>query len=130
MPGVAKSVDEVEQALADLLANYSVEKGSGVEALPYLRAYYREVLDERERPVMVAALRRWLSPEDYLHPREGAPRNLWWVARALAGDLGLTDLVPDLETLADVAESATPPPQGTYTAKGLRETAARLEARA
>ncbi len=123
-----RTVDEVEQALADLLADYSVEKGSGVEAMPHLGAYYRDVLDESEHPLMVAALRRWLSPEEYLHPREGQPADLWWTARVLAGDLHLTDLAPDLEALAEVTESESPP-QGINTAKGLRETAEQISDR-
>ena len=123
---MTRTVDEVEQALADLLANYSVEKGSGVEALPHMRAYYRDVLDESERPLMVGALRRWLSPEAYLNAPPGQPAGLMWTARALAGELDLIELVPDLVGAAAVAESQTPPPQGFYTAKGLRETAERI----
>jgi hypothetical protein len=123
-----RTVDEVEQALADILANYSVDKGNGWEPMPYLRAYYQDVLGENERPVMVKALRRWLSPEQFLAPRPGQPATLWWTARALASDLNLTDLVPDLVALADVAEPQTPPPEGLYTAKGLREAAARISA--
>lgn len=106
--------DEVEQALADILANYSVEKGSGWEPMPYLRAYYQDVLGENERPAMVKALRRWLSPEQYLAPRPGQPATLWWTARANASDLNLTDLVPDLMALADVAESQTPPGRAVH----------------
>lgn len=130
MSGVTRTVDNIEQALADLVANYSVAKGNGWEPMPHLTAYYRDVLDDSERPLMVVALRRWLSPEQYLNPAPGQPPDLWWTARALAADLRLTDLAPDLLALAEVAESRTPPPVGIYTARGLRETAAEIATRA
>jgi hypothetical protein len=123
---VTRTVDDIEQALADLVANYSVEKGNESEPLPYLTAFYRRVLDESERPLMVVALRRWLSPEQYLNPAPGQPSGLWWTAKALAAELHLTDLAPDLMALAEVAESRTPSPDGIYTAKGLRATAAEI----
>jgi len=34
MSGVTRTVDDIEQALADLLANYSVEKGNGWNPCP------------------------------------------------------------------------------------------------
>ena len=101
-----------------------------MEPLPYLIAYYRDVLDESERPLMVVALRRWLIAEQYLNPPPDQPSDLWAMASALAADLHLMDLAPDLLALAEVVESRTPPPEGIYTAKHLRETAAQTTSRA
>src|SRR4051812_19853117 len=125
MLDVTRSVDEIEQALADLLAN-SVEKGSGYEAMPHLRAYYTDVLDPDEQANMVEALRRWLTPEQYRQPAPDQPPSLWLMVVALAPDLRLVQLIPDIEGLARVAEQETPPPRGTYTAKTLRGAAHRL----
>ena len=125
---MTRTADEVEQTLANLLVEYSVEKGSGWECMPYMIAYCSDVLTSEEQPALIEALRRWLSPAQYRNPQPGQPRDLSHVAVALADRLKITSLIPDLERLADLIEDETPPPRGFYNAKPVRQAADRIRA--